>query len=125
LWLIDYEPFRRFVHSTLETSSELQIASQVSDGAEAVRQAEKLKPQLILLDVGLPTLNGIEAARQIRALAPEFKIIFVTQESSAETIQEAFKLGAMGYVVKSKAGTNLLRAIDLVLSGRQFLSSHL
>jgi DNA-binding NarL/FixJ family response regulator len=97
----------------------------VSDGAEAVRQAEKLKPQLILLDVGLPTPNGIEAARQIRALVPEFKIIFVTQESSAETIQEAFKLGAMGYVVKSKAGTNLLRAIDLVLSGRQFLSSHL
>jgi DNA-binding NarL/FixJ family response regulator len=119
----DYEPFRQFVHSTLETKPELQIVGQASDGAEAVRQAEKLKPHLILLDVGLPTLNGIEAARQIRKVAPESRIIFVTQESSVEAIQEAFKLGAMGYVVKSRAGVELLAAIEAVLSGTQFLSS--
>jgi DNA-binding NarL/FixJ family response regulator len=119
----DYEPFRRFVESTLETKPEFQIIGQASDGAEAVRQAEKLKPELILLDIGLPTLDGIEAARQIRHVAPESKIIFVTQESSAEMIQEAFRVGAMGYVVKSRAGTELLAAIEAVLSGRQFLSS--
>jgi DNA-binding NarL/FixJ family response regulator len=121
----DYEPFRRFVRSTLETKPELIIVGYASDGAAAVRQAEKLKPQLILLDIGLPTLNGIEAARQIRQVAPESKIIFVTQESSAEMIQKAFRVGAMGYVMKSRAGTDLLHAIETVLSGKQFLSSHL
>jgi DNA-binding NarL/FixJ family response regulator len=121
----DYEPFRRFVHLTLRIAPQIQIVGQASDGPEAVRQAEKVKPQLILLDIGLPTMSGIDAARQIRKLAPESKIIFVTQDPSAETIQEAFQLGAMGYVLKSRAGTDLLLAIDAVLSDRKFLSGGL
>jgi DNA-binding NarL/FixJ family response regulator len=119
----DYEPFRRFVHSTLRKNPKVEIIGQASDGAEAVRQAEKLKPQLILLDIGLPTMNGIDAARQIRKLAPESKIIFVTQESSAETIQAAFKAGAMGYVLKSRACTDLMLAVEAVVSGKQFFGS--
>jgi CheY-like chemotaxis protein len=67
----DYEPFRRFLCSTLAKDSVLQIIAEVQDGLEAVRRAEELRPELILLDVGLPTLNGIEAARRIRKLAPE------------------------------------------------------
>src|ERR1700691_1398239 len=85
----DYEPFRRFVCSTLAERPELLIVGETSDGLAAGQKAEELKPDLILLDVGLPTLNGIEAARQIRKIAPESKIIFVSQESSTDVVQEA------------------------------------
>ena len=119
----DFEPFRRFICSTLEKKSELQVVCEVSDGLEAVQKAEELQPDLILLDIGLPTLNGIEAARQIRKLAPEAKIIFVSQESSADVVQEALSLGALGYVVKTHAGSELLAAVDAVLLEKQFVGS--
>lgn len=121
----DHEPFRRFLLSHLKSKAELQVVGQASDGADAVRQAEKLKPDLILLDLGLPVLNGFEAARQIRRVAPQSKIIFVTGESSTEAVQEAFTLGAMGYVAKMRAGRDILPAIEMVLAGRKFVSSHL
>ena len=118
----DYEPFRRFVSSTLEKRPALQIVGEASGGLEAVRRAEELKPDLILLDIGLPTLNGIKAARQIRKLAPESKIIFLSQESSAEVVQEALNLGAWGYVVKARAGSDLLAAVEAVILGKHFVS---
>ena len=79
----DHELFRRFICSTLGEGSELQIIGEASDGLEAVRKAEELHPDLILLDIGLPSLNGIEAARRIHKLSPESKMLFVSQESSA------------------------------------------
>jgi DNA-binding NarL/FixJ family response regulator len=121
----DYGPFRQFICSTLRTRPELQIVGEVSDGLEAVHKAEELRPDLIVLDIGLPTLNGIEAARQIRKVAPEYKILFVSQESSADVVQEALALGARGYVVKAYAGSELLAAVEAVLQGRQFVSSGL
>ena len=96
----DYEPFRRFVCSMLETRPDLQVISEVSDGLEAVYKAEKLKPDLIVLDIGLPSQNGIEAARQIRELSPNSKILFLSQESSADLVEEGLRSGALGYVVK-------------------------
>lgn len=121
----DYEPFRRFVCSLLGESPELQIDGEVSDGLEAVHKAEELRPDLILLDIGMPTLNGIEAARRIRKLSPESKILFVSQESSADIVQEAFSLGALGYVAKMDAGSELLTAVSAVLRGETFASSRL
>jgi DNA-binding NarL/FixJ family response regulator len=121
----DFVPFRRFICSKLEEKRDLQVICQVSDGFESVQKAEELKPDLILLDVGLPTLNGIAVARQIRKLAPDSKIIFVTQESSADVVQEALRSGAQGYVVKTRVETDLLPAVEAVLAGRQFLSSGL
>lgn len=118
----EYEPFRRFVALTLGTRPEFKIVGYVLDGAEAVRQAQELRPDLILLDVGLPRLNGIEAARQIRQSVPESKIMFVTQDLSDQAMREAFRLGALAYIVKSKAVVELLPAIDTVLAGRLFLS---
>ena len=91
-------------------------------GKKAVQKAVELKPDLILLDIGLPTLNGFEAARQIRTLVPESKIIFLTQESSADLMQEAFRLGASGYVVKAGAESELLTLVEAVLSGETFVS---
>jgi DNA-binding NarL/FixJ family response regulator len=118
----DFEPFRRFVCSAVGDSSELQVICEVSDGLEAVQKAKELQPDLILLDIGLPNLNGIEAARQIRKLSPQSKMLFVSQESSTEVIEEALSLGAMGYVIKAHAGRELLLAIEVVRGGRQFVS---
>jgi DNA-binding NarL/FixJ family response regulator len=116
----DHEPFRRFVCSKLEKRTGLLIC-EASDGLDAVRKVEALQPDLILLDVGLPRLNGIEAARRIRNLSPESKILFLSQESSAEVVQEALGTGAHGYVVKNDAGRELLQAVNAVLRGEQFV----
>jgi len=118
----DFEPFLQFISSTLTKRRDLQIIGEVSDGLEAVQEAVDLKPDLILMDIGLPSLNGIEAARQIRKLVPESKIIFFSQEYSADVVQEAFSLGAWGYVVKTRAGTDLLAAVDAVILGKRFVS---
>ena len=99
----DFEPFLRVLISALAEVSGLEIVGEVSDGLEAVRQAERLQPDLILVDIGLPTLNGIEAARRIHKLVPACKILFLSQECFADVVQEAFNSGALGYVVKAHA----------------------
>jgi DNA-binding NarL/FixJ family response regulator len=121
----DFEPFRRFICKTLAKRPNLKVVCEVSDGLEAVQKAEELQPDLIFLDIGLPTLNGIAAAREIRTLAPESKIIFVSQESSPDLVHEALNLGARGYVLKTTAGSDLLAAVDAVLDGRRFLGGGL
>jgi len=87
-------PFRQFITSTLASMRDLQVVGEVSDGLEAVQKAMELQPDLILLDIGLPSLSGLEAARQIRKLVAESKIIFLTLESSAAVVQKAVSLGA-------------------------------
>jgi DNA-binding NarL/FixJ family response regulator len=119
----DWEPFRRFVCAELGKRADLQVVGEASDGLEAVQKAVELTPDLILLDIGLPTLNGIEAAQQIRELVPESEIIFLSQESSADVVQAALNLGASGYVVKASAGSQLLPAVETVISGKKFVSN--
>jgi DNA-binding NarL/FixJ family response regulator len=121
----DFRPFRELISSILEDMPGFQIIGEVSDGLDAVLQAAALKPDLILLDIGLPTLSGIAAARQIRELAPESRIIFVSQESSPGVVLETLNLGARGYVVKTRAASDLLATIEAVIEGRQFVSSGL
>ena len=122
--LVDnFAPWRRFVSSALKHESQLRIVCHVTDGMDAVKKSQELQPDLVLLDIGLPTLNGIEAARQIRRLCPKTKILFVSQESSVDIVQEALSVGAWGYVVKSDAQTELLPAIKAVLGGRKFVGS--
>jgi CheY-like chemotaxis protein len=121
----DFEPFRRFIRSTLRQKPEWQIIGEASDGLEAVQKVEELQPDLIVLDIGLPTLNGIKAARQIRKLRPECRILFLSQETSADIVQEAFSLGAVGYVVKAYAGSELLVAVKAVCSGGRFMGKGL
>ncbi len=117
----DSEPFRKFICSTLSLRPELQIVDQVSDGLQAVRRAEELQPDLIVLDIGLPSLNGIEAARRIQKLSPKSKILFVSQESSVDVVREALGTGASGYVVKTDAGRELLAGVRAALRDELFV----
>jgi DNA-binding NarL/FixJ family response regulator len=121
----DYEPFRRFERLTLLAYEELHIVGECSDGNEAIQKAEELKPDLILLDISLPTLNGIEAARHIRQVSPDSKILFVSENRSPDIAEEALGTGAGGYVLKSDAATELLPAIKAVLEGKRFISASL
>lgn len=118
----DFEPWRRFSSAAIELEPQLQLIGEASDGLEAVQKSKELKPDLILLDIGLPKLDGIAAARQIRTVSPNSKILFVSQNSSAAVVKEAMELGA-GFVVKTDAGTELLSAVKGVMSGQQFLST--
>jgi len=118
----DYKPFLELVSSTLAKNPEIQIVGQTSDGLDAVRQAKELRPDLIVLDIGLPSLNGIEAARLIRKVSPNSKILFLSTERSEEVIQEALSLGACGYVHKAKTETEFLPAVDTVISATRSVS---
>ena len=119
----DFEPFRRFVRSTLESIRNLQIIGEASDGLEAVQKAEKLKPDLILLDIGLPILNGIEAAHRISRLVPAAKVLFVSQHNDVDVVAAALSNGAKGYVWKQSAQADLLPAVEAVLRGEHYTSS--
>jgi len=121
----DFVQFRVAVSALLTKKPELQIVAEASDGIEAVEKSRQLQPDVILLDIGLPKLNGVAAAQQIREVSPQSKIIFVTQETSADIMKEAIRSGGMGYVVKTKVESELLKAIDLVLEGKQFIGSGL
>lgn len=118
----DFEPFRNLIRILLEGKPHLQIIAEVADGQEAVRQSAELKPALILLDIGLPSLNGLDVARQVRELSPDSKILFVTQESSPEFVQEALSVGASGFVTKTRVANDLVLAVETVLSGGTFVS---
>jgi DNA-binding NarL/FixJ family response regulator len=121
----DFEDWRRFVSSMLQNEPGWQIVGEASDGLEAVKKAQELKPDLILLDIGLPKINGIEAARQIRKIVPNSKILFLSEHDSPDIAEEALRTGAGGYVVKSTAGSELSKAVEAVMHGKRFVSSRL
>jgi DNA-binding NarL/FixJ family response regulator len=120
----DFERWHAFVSMSLRTHEELQIIGVASDGLQAVQHAEQLQPDLILMDIGLPALNGIEASRRIRDVCPTSKILFVSDNRSPEVAREALRYGH-GYVVKWDAGTELLPAVKAVLAGKRFVSTSL
>jgi len=121
----DYQQFRQFLSSTLRSKFGWDDIHEVADGWDAVQKAQELQPHLILLDIGLPKLNGIAAGREIKKVSPESKILFVSQETSADVVEEALKAGAEGYICKMDAGAELFAAIDAVLRGEQYVSRSL
>lgn len=121
----DYEPWRRFVCSKLQERPELRIIGEVSDGLEAVQKAQELQPDVILLDIGLPTLNGIEAAIRIHSAAPEARILFASQNGDMDVVRTALSNGARGYLLKADGESELLPAIETVIRGERFVSKKL
>jgi DNA-binding NarL/FixJ family response regulator len=117
----DFKPFRRLVCSILEQTTQFQVVGQASDGLEAVRKVEELQPDLVLLDIGMPRLNGLEAATRISVLGPATKIVFLSQNEDPNVVQTALKAGGSGYVLKSDV-TDLPGALIAVLRGDIFIS---
>ena len=111
----DFEPWRQQVRSLLQKRPELCVIAEVANGLEAVQKAQELKPDLVLLDFGLPNLNG-DAAIRIREVAPNGKIVFLTQDSDRGVVRAALSTGAQGYVLKADAGIEL-GGDDFVSSG--------
>jgi DNA-binding NarL/FixJ family response regulator len=118
----DFEAFRVLVCSTLQQMSGFQVIDEASDGLEAVEKAERLQPDLVVLDLGLPKLNGFEVVKRLRQIAPQASILLLSQERSSNVVREVLRLGALGYVHKSRAGSELLVAIETVLAGRRYVS---
>jgi DNA-binding NarL/FixJ family response regulator len=121
----DSGPWRAFEVSTLQSEADLEIISEATNGSEAVQIAEQLQPDLVLLDIGLPKINGLDAARRIREVCPRTKILFVSENRSREIAETALRIGAGGYVVKAAAAIELLPAVKAVLKGKRFVSTSL
>jgi len=118
----DFEPWRQQVCSILQIRPELRVVAETADGLEAVQKAKELQPDLVLLDIGLPNLNGLEAANRIRQVAPGARILFLTQNNDKDMVRAALSSGAQGYVLKPDAGSELLPAVAGVLGGDDFVS---
>jgi DNA-binding NarL/FixJ family response regulator len=118
----DHKTFLDRICSALRKQRDIEIVAEIQNGLEAVERAAALQPDLIILDIGLPDLNGLEAARRIRTLAASAKIIFLTLESSPEIVNEALRLGARGYVLKPNFARDLPAAVEAVMNGKRFAS---
>jgi DNA-binding NarL/FixJ family response regulator len=118
----DFQPYRAMVTSLLSADTHFQVICETSDGVEAAEQARLLGPDVILMDIGLRNLNGFEAARRIREFLPAAKIVFLTRETDADVMQEAFNLGAAGYIFKQRTRSDLLPALAAIVEGKQFVS---
>jgi DNA-binding NarL/FixJ family response regulator len=119
----DFEPFRRFVRSVLQSRQEFIVVGEAVDGAEAVDEANRLQPDLILMDMGLPKRNGISAAQEIAACAPDAKLLFISLDPSPDAARAVLNVGAQGYIHKLRVEADLIPAIEAVISNRQYISS--
>lgn len=120
----DFQPWRQAISDLLHSDSKHQVVGEASDGLEAVCKSQQLRPDVILLDIGLPILNGLEAARRICAVSPNSRILFASQDRCQELIREALRCApcVSGYVAKSQLISDLFPAIEAVLQARTFVS---
>ncbi len=108
----DHEVVRRGIRSLLQTKASFEICGEAVDGLDAVEKARESVPDVIIMDISMPNLNGLEATRQIRGIVPTTEIVILSQHESVEMARQAFKAGARGYVVKASVSKNLLKALE-------------
>ena len=118
----DHAAVRRGVQRILQSFPEWEFCGEAANGEEAVRLAAALKPEIIVMDVSMPGLNGLEATRIIRDVLPTAKVLLLTLHSSTELVRSAFRAGARGYVLKSDAEHELIRALNVVLGDGTYVS---
>ena len=118
----DHTIVRQGLAKLLEGEPNLRVVGEAENGREAVVKVEKLKPDIVLMDIAMPMLNGIEATRQIRKICPQTKVIILSMHSHGRYISELFGLGASGYLLKSSTGTDIINAIHTALKGSTYLS---
>ena len=118
----DHAFIRRGVQTILRPFSEWEICGEADNGNDAIRMAEELKPEVIIMDVAMPGLNGIEATRAIRKTQPAMKIVLLTLYESADLVRSAFRAGARGYLLKTDAEQELVRALTVVIGEGAFIS---
>lgn len=119
----DHEVARRGIRSLLESHAGWEVCAEAKDGRDAVELATRTKPDLILLDIGMPNLNGLEAARQILATNPNIAILILTMHDSDQVIREVLRAGARGFLLKSDAGRDLVAAVDALQRQRTFFTT--
>ena len=119
----DHEVVRRGVRGLLEAQAGWQVCEEAVDGREAVEKARKSSPDVAILDIGMPGLNGLEAARQIRKVCPRSEVLIPTMHESEQVVQEVLAAGARGYVLKSDAGRDLVAAVESLSHHRTFFTS--
>jgi DNA-binding NarL/FixJ family response regulator len=119
----DHEVVRRGIRSMLECHPGWELSGEAGDGREAVELAKALRPDLVLLDIGMPNLNGIDAARQILANCPKTQIIILTMHSSSQVVRDVLAVGAHGFLLKSDAGRDLVTAVEAVQHNQPFFTS--
>lgn len=117
----DHAVMRDGLASVLEAAG-MRVVAQAADGREAVRRAVETKPDVVLLDIAMPLLNGIEAAAQLREKCPGARVIMLSMHSSSEHVHRALEAGAAGYVLKESAAAEIVAAVKSVHAGRQYLS---
>lgn len=121
----DHEVVRRQLCRVLRSQPDMEVVSEASDGQGAIRRASQLQPDVILLDIGLPGLDGFTAARHIHDVAPGSEILFVSQHDTMQMVREALRAGGRGYVVKVDALNELVPAVHAVNEKKQFISARL
>jgi DNA-binding NarL/FixJ family response regulator len=118
----DHALVRSGIRALLEGSAQIAVVGEASNGRQAVDMSREMLPQLVLMDVAMPGLNGIEAARQIRAAQPEVRVLMLSMHEDHQYVFESLKSGANGYVLKASAFQELLMAIDTVMDGKSYIS---
>jgi DNA-binding NarL/FixJ family response regulator len=118
----DHTLVRSGIRALLEGSKEVQVVGEAAEGRQAVDLARQLQPELVLMDIAMPELNGVEAARQIRAGLPDVRIVMLSMYADQQYVFESLKAGANGYVLKGSAFAELLTAISTVMGGRNYIS---
>lgn len=116
----DHESVRRGVCSILASRRDIELCGEAADGSEAIDRARSLKPDLIVMDISMPIMDGMSASREIRQILPSTAIIVLSMHDSSQLMDSARQLGLRGYVTKSEAATRLLQAVDSVLAGNSF-----